>query len=400
MSETEIIPAAEKQLAENTNTVLPSQAIISRIVGLAKLAFDAGMYRDIRNPQQAFLRIMMGHELGFSPMTSLQGIHDIKGKFSFSAHLIATAIKRSDRYRYKVIKCNNKICEIEFKEFLDGEWQLCGENITFTHEEGLLLKGLPEDGKHEPKSNWEKSEADMLYARCLTRGQRRYCPDVSHTFVGAMYTPEELDAPLLDDGSVDVDKVADIKAKEAPAASSEPIESIVVDVESVVMDSPELEQMKKSMTTEKARKVILSCGNSMKGKQIDQVPAVALKKYAEKYGKSGSDEIDELEMLAIRTYIQEQHDNYIASKQTEGTSFEDDEVPESFDESGAPTSAQASEAKELDPTIADHVVSGGLYDGFRIGDIGSASLKKFKSNEAMQEGTDSASLALMIQAAS
>ena len=40
------------------------------------------------------------------------------------------------------------------------------------------------------KTSWQRYPEDMLFARALSRGARRFCPDA---LGGAIYTPEELE---------------------------------------------------------------------------------------------------------------------------------------------------------------------------------------------------------------
>jgi hypothetical protein len=45
------------------------------------------------------------------------------------------------------------------------------------------------------RDTWKSYPADLLFARALTRGIRRYCPDL---LMGAAYTPEELGGEVVE----------------------------------------------------------------------------------------------------------------------------------------------------------------------------------------------------------
>ncbi len=117
----------------------------------------------------------------------------IEGKPSIGAHLRAAAIKRSDRYDYRVIERTRERCELEFLERSrsTGKWEVAGR-IAMTFEEackcGLAYKT---DGK-TLKANWRVSTDDMLFARCISKGYRTYCPDLTGGVLA--YDPDELDA--------------------------------------------------------------------------------------------------------------------------------------------------------------------------------------------------------------
>ncbi|NJO31398.1 MAG: recombinase RecT [Richelia sp. SL_2_1] len=57
------------------------------------------------------------------------------------------------------------------------------------------------------KDNWKKWPSDMMFARALTRGARRYCPDV---FGGPAYTKEELEdsVDISVDNNDDLSKIS------------------------------------------------------------------------------------------------------------------------------------------------------------------------------------------------
>jgi hypothetical protein len=147
----------------------------------------SGSFRDVHNPEQAMVKIQLGAEHGFSMMASLCNIHIIEGKPSMSAGLIAAKVKQSGIYRFVVKTSTAVLCELQFFEREDrsptGAWFECGV-VTWTIEEAKQADLLG-----DKKPNWKRYPSDMLFARALTRGVRRFCPDL---FFGSIYTPEEL----------------------------------------------------------------------------------------------------------------------------------------------------------------------------------------------------------------
>ena len=118
-----------------------------------------------------------GLELNISPIASLQNINVIEGKLSMGGSMIAALIKGSGKYNYRQIEVSDKQAKIMF--FEDGEEV---GNVSYTMEEARRA-GLAN------KFNWKKNTKDMLWWRAMSRGARRFCPDI---FNGSIYTPEEL----------------------------------------------------------------------------------------------------------------------------------------------------------------------------------------------------------------
>lgn len=151
----------------------------------------SGFFKDSRDMAQAVVKIMAGAELGIPPFAAMTGINIIQGKPALGANVLATLVKNDPRYNYRVKQCTDSACVIEWQE--DG--QAVGES-SFTIDEAKRA-GLTS------KDNWQKYPSDMLFARAISRGARRFAPGI---FGGApVYTPDELGADVDPDGYVDPD---------------------------------------------------------------------------------------------------------------------------------------------------------------------------------------------------
>lgn len=151
---------------------------------------------------QATMLVLAGMEMGIPPVEALRTINLIKGRVSMSAGAVAARVKRSGTYNYRVRECTDTKCRIEF--FEDGESAGMSEyTIAEATKSGLAKDGSP----------WTKTPSDMLFARALTRGARRFCPDV---FGGHIYTSEELGAPPAEEAPISpvTAKVVDSPAPE------------------------------------------------------------------------------------------------------------------------------------------------------------------------------------------
>lgn len=154
---------------------------VNDIMTMAKTFVESGMFADTKQAAQAFVKIQAGQEIGLAPFAAMSGINIILGKPTFGAGVIASSVKGSQKYDFKVKELNDKLCSIDFfegKEFIG--------NSTFTIE----------DAKKQSTKNLDKFPKNMLYARAISNGQKWFCPDV---FQMAVYVPEEMPEPITED---------------------------------------------------------------------------------------------------------------------------------------------------------------------------------------------------------
>ena len=147
---------------------------VNEIQVMAKAFAESGMFTDAKQMGQAFVKIQAGQEIGIPPFAAMSGIHIIQGKPTLGAGLIASAVKGSGKYDYKVPQLDDKICSIDFYQ---GTEKI--GNSTFTIE----------DAKKALTKNIDKFPKNMLFARAISNGVKWFCPDV---FSGPVYVPEEM----------------------------------------------------------------------------------------------------------------------------------------------------------------------------------------------------------------
>ena len=148
----------------------------------------SGFFKDVQSEAQAIVKVMAGAELGLPPFASMSGISIIQGKPVLGANLIATLVKNDPRYDYRPVEHTDTACIIEWKE----GGRVVGQS-AFTWEEATRAQLTGKD-------NWKKYPSDMLFARAISRGARRFAPGI---FGGSpIYTPDELGAEVDEDGNV------------------------------------------------------------------------------------------------------------------------------------------------------------------------------------------------------
>ena len=160
----------------------------SEIQSVAGAMAQSGFFKDASQQAQAIVKVIAGAELGIGAFASMTGINIIQGKAVLGANIIATLIENDPRYEYTILKATDQECEIEFHA--NGKRK---GSAGFTIDEAKTA-GLA------GKDNWKKYPSDMLFARAISRGARRFTPGV---FGGApVYTPDELGADTDEDGYI------------------------------------------------------------------------------------------------------------------------------------------------------------------------------------------------------
>ena len=147
---------------------------VNDIMIMAKTFAESGMFTDAKAMGQAFVKIQAGQEIGIPPFAAMAGIHIIQGKPTIGAGLIASTVKGSGKYDYKVVEMTEKNCSIDFYQ---GKENIGNSSFSI------------EDAKKALTKNIDKFPKNMLFARAISNGVKWYCPDV---FSGPVYVPEEM----------------------------------------------------------------------------------------------------------------------------------------------------------------------------------------------------------------
>lgn len=179
---------------------------MERFDGAFKLAHTlaaSGMFPDAKTAEKACVKVMAGLEMGIAPMAAMTGIHviEVGGRVSVTAgaNLMAQCVKEHPDYDYKVNEFTKDRCEIEFfSRGADGEMTSLG--ISDFDMKDAKAAGVSMNSN----SSWMKFPRNMLFARAVSNGFKWYCPNA----IGGLrvYTPEEVGAPVNDDGDLDISK--------------------------------------------------------------------------------------------------------------------------------------------------------------------------------------------------
>lgn len=139
---------------------------------LGDLLVKSRFFKDATDQAAAVTKVLLGRELGIEPMAAMLGIHVIQGKPVLGSHLIASGIKKSGKYDYRVLEKTPERCRIAFVSLnADGSVKDTLGTEEFTLEEartGGMLGRNP---------TWKTAPKAMLFARAIGNGYRTYCPD-------------------------------------------------------------------------------------------------------------------------------------------------------------------------------------------------------------------------------
>jgi hypothetical protein len=152
---------------------------------------------------------LAGRELGLTPMSAMQRIFIIDGKPGLSAEAMVALVHRSGHELWVDPASNDEWAKVYGQR--KGSERV--HEMTFTIEEAKAAGLLGKD-------NWKKYPKSMLRARALSALCRTTFADV---LAGYVYTPEELGAPVDEEGNViamevrdGIAQVADVQQPETP----------------------------------------------------------------------------------------------------------------------------------------------------------------------------------------
>lgn len=180
---------------------------------VSKYMAGCGFFGDTTISQSA-VKVMLGKELGISPVVSMMSISIGKsGRPSMSGALHAALLNRAG-YTWKFVAHTAKECTIVpyygDKPILDEAGKRCLISFTYDDAKAALLTNPVGDSK--TPSMYDKYGMDMLFNRVIVRFERRFAPGVTKGLV--VYTPDELEE--IEDRDLD----SEIERKNAPGVEA------------------------------------------------------------------------------------------------------------------------------------------------------------------------------------
>jgi hypothetical protein len=138
----------------------------------AQICHASGMFEDVTDVAQAFVKICRGAEMGIPPTTAMHGFDIIKKRLFVKPWLIAAKINACGYGGYIVEEQTAERCTIRFRRRYPERGWVDLPLMTYTIAEA---KG---HGLVQRSPHWQTSPANMLYQRCMGRGGTTYFPEL------------------------------------------------------------------------------------------------------------------------------------------------------------------------------------------------------------------------------
>lgn len=177
---------------------------------LAQILAKTQMF-GLTTPENAFVVLATGMELGIPAMTAPRGIYVIDGKPSLYAQMMVALVRSSGACAmWRIVERTRTRCVIEAKR--EGESE---QPVTFTWTIERAQSIYIDSARKVPltsKATWQNDPEGMLYNRCASEVCRVLFSDVTLN----LYTPEELETRAFEV----------IDAKPAPRATVALVEAM------------------------------------------------------------------------------------------------------------------------------------------------------------------------------
>jgi hypothetical protein len=201
----------------------------------AKIIVASKLAPALTSPEQAFLVLATGHELGLTAMQSIRSIHIVEGRPCLSADLIVALALNSGKAEY--------FTELEATD-KGATWETKRKGSSAVRTSFSI-----EDAKRAGlagRTTWQKYPAVMLSHRAAAMLARKVYPDV----VIGLYDPDELVEPIRSAPRQEhtaprkVAAVVEVQEAEFVEEPSGPgIASTAPDFERMIADAESLEQL-------------------------------------------------------------------------------------------------------------------------------------------------------------
>jgi hypothetical protein len=145
---------------------------LEQMYRLAQLCQQSGLFEDVTDAAQAFVKIAKGQELGLPPMTAMGAFDVIVKRLFIKPWAIAAKINSCGYGRYTVLEQSAGCCTIRFARKIRGVGWEEYPPVSYTFAEATA-HGLVKRSPH-----WQASPAHMLYQRCMGRGGAMYFPEL------------------------------------------------------------------------------------------------------------------------------------------------------------------------------------------------------------------------------
>lgn len=222
-----------QRIDENPNLSPMSSEEFSVLRQQAEIIAKSGLApRGVSTPEKILVIALKGRELSMPPMQALSQIYVVDGKPTLSAEGMVALVQRAGHI-LRIIESTDERATVEGVRRDDPNHP---QRLTFTMEEakraGVADKGV-----------WRQYPAAMLRARAIS-ALCRFC--FADVLAGCSYVPEELGAPVGEDGEVIEAEPADesLPDEDGELIHDELLAEILTTANSIPQDArPDLEKV-------------------------------------------------------------------------------------------------------------------------------------------------------------
>lgn len=125
----------------------------------------SGVFQDVKSLAQAIVKIELGRAMGLSPAEAMANIYFVGGRPCIASEVRAARMKRAG-YDWRILRLTDDVCELAIYR---GGTEIGRVSYSYDEAQRAGIAG---------KDNWKKFRSEMLFARAITRAQRRFAPEV------------------------------------------------------------------------------------------------------------------------------------------------------------------------------------------------------------------------------
>lgn len=174
---------------------------IRRVYRLAEAMAASGMFKDVKKAEQAFVKMVVGRDLGLTPMQSMQGLHVVEGGISMHYATLGYFVRAREGYDFRAgwLKAVPRLVvegEPERPDEVVVVWmddedpadlrEVIGAVVVFTvngAQRGVSRFTLDDAQKanlikDDKRAAWNTAPRNMLLARSMSNGVKWFVPEV------------------------------------------------------------------------------------------------------------------------------------------------------------------------------------------------------------------------------
>lgn len=165
------VELVRRQRLGDSAALITSDDEMRRCWRLASGLAASGLF-SVTKTEAAFAKILIGRDLGITPTQALMSIDIVKGNLFMRGVLLASFVRKSPDYTYKVKEHTEQKCVLTFfdRDPTTGGWAEIGES-SFSMEDAQKA-GLASN------DNYKKIPRNMLFYRAVSNGVKWMCPDL------------------------------------------------------------------------------------------------------------------------------------------------------------------------------------------------------------------------------